>query len=208
MNSDIRIVGISGGSGSGKTTFARALAANVPSDSCALIFQDNYYIDQSARFDKDGGAVNFDHPDAIDFALLARQLAELKAGRPVEIPIYDFATHKRLQKTLPQDPRRLILLDGILIFHSEPVRALLDEMVFFDTPESLRYERRLHRDVRERGRTPEGVRAQFFKQVKPMHDLYVEPTKFFADTIVRDVGDYDWALQEFTEKYLQLIRAE
>jgi uridine kinase len=204
-NPNIRIIGVSGGSGSGKTTFARALAESLPADACALIFQDNYYIDQSARFDVDGGAVNFDHPDSIDFPLLAKHLAELKAGRPVEIPVYDFASHKRLARTISQAPRKLILLDGILIFHSEPVRAVLDELVFFDTPEALRFERRLDRDVKERGRTPEGVHAQFYKQVKPMHDLYVEPTKAFADTIVRDLGDYQWALREYTTKYQKLF---
>lgn len=206
MRAQTRIIGISGGSGSGKTTFARALAANLPIGSCALILQDNYYIDQSSHFDVDGGAVNFDHPDAIDFQLLAAQLAALKAARSVQIPIYDFASHKRLTQTLPQAPCRLVLLDGILIFHSEAVRALLDERIFFDTPETLRFDRRLARDVQERGRTPEGVTAQFYKQVKPMHDLFVEPTRAFADVVVRDTGDYETALREFTERYKGFLK--
>lgn len=201
MSLEIWIVGISGGSGSGKTTFAQALAANLPGGSCALLLQDNYYIDQSERFDVDGGAVNFDHPDAIDFPLLAAHLTELKAARSVELPIYDFASHKRLARTLLQPPRRLVLLDGILIFHSKAVRSLLDERIFFDAPESLRFDRRLARDVQERGRTVEGVTAQFYKQVKPMHDLFVEPTRRFADVVVRDTGDYEAALSEFTAKF-------
>ncbi len=202
----VHIVGISGGSGSGKTYFARALKARLPDASCALIFQDNYYIDQSARFDFDGGSVNFDHPDSLDFPLLARHLVRLKAGQDIEIPIYDFATHRRLEETLPLPPKRIILVDGILIFHPSEVRALFDELVFFDTPEHLRFSRRLERDVSERGRTPKGVEAQFLRHVKPMHDQFVEPGKACADRVIRDVGECDAALDQFTASYLKLIQ--
>jgi uridine kinase len=109
--SQVHLVGIAGGSGSGKTTFARALAQRLPREHCALLFQDSYYIDQSARFDFDGGSVNFDHPDSLDFALLAEHLRELKAGRPIQIPLYDFATHTRLKTTVPQAPKRIVLVD-------------------------------------------------------------------------------------------------
>lgn len=168
---------------------------------CEIVYQDNFYIDQSARFDRDGGSVNFDHPDSIDFDLLAKKLKELKSGEPTEIPIYDFATHKRQNKTLKVLPKKIIIVDGILIFHSEPVRQLFDDLVFFETSEYLRYARRLERDVKERGRTPEGVREQFEKQVKPMHDLYVEPSKKFAKTIVYDVGFFDQVLNMYCEKF-------
>ena len=205
MFSSVHLVGIAGGSGSGKTTFAHALAARMPEKDCALIFQDNYYIDQSARFDFDGGSVNFDHPDSLDFPLLAAHLTALKARTRIEIPIYDFSTHSRLKTTLPQAPKRIILVDGILIFHPESVRSLFDELVFFDTPEALRFQRRIERDVQERGRTPEGVKSQFMKQVKPMHDRFVEPTRRFADTVVRDLGEYASILEVFTAKYLRLL---
>jgi uridine kinase len=195
------LIGVAGGSGSGKTTFARALQERLGNDRCEIVYQDNFYIDQSHRFDHDGGAVNFDHPDAIDFELLAEKLRELKSGRDVEIPIYDFATHKRKRETLSVRATPIILVDGILIFHAREVFGLFDDRVYFDTPEDLRFQRRLDRDVKERGRTPEGVHAQFFKQVKPMHDQFVEPSKARALFVVSDLDGYDVALEEFARKY-------
>lgn len=190
------ILGIAGGSGSGKTYFARALHASLGDGVSSLIYQDNFYIDQSHRFDHDGGAVNFDHPDSLDFPLLARCLRTLKEGKPTRLPIYDFVSHTRSSETLEARPTPIIIVDGILIFHPEEVRSCFDRMIFFDTPESLRYERRLRRDVTERGRTPEGVRNQFLKQVKPMHDEFVDPTSIFAHKVVRDLGDYEVILRD------------
>jgi len=201
----IKIIGIAGGSGSGKTYFARELLKNIGDEQCSLIYQDNFYIDQSSRFDFDGGSVNFDHPSALDFDLLSEKLKSLKQGLTTEIPIYDFATHSRQKQTITQKPKKIILVDGILIFHPEYVRTLFDEMIFFDTPEELRFKRRLDRDVNERGRTPEGVHNQFFKQVKPMHDMFVEPSKEFADYIVKDFGDYHKVLETFTAKFKYLL---
>ncbi len=194
------LLGIAGGSGSGKTFFARALQQKLRPAFCEILYQDNFYKDQSRRFDTDGGAVNFDHPDAIDFTLLASCLASLRDGRPTEIPIYDFVTHSRSGSTLPIGPRPIVIVDGILIFHSEPVRSLFAERIFFDTPENIRYQRRLERDVKERGRTPEGVRAQYLNQVQPMHDAYVEPSRAFADTVVCDQGGFDAALESYYQK--------
>jgi len=194
------IVGVAGGSGSGKTYFARALHQRLGEDLCTIVYQDNFYIDQSARFDHDGGSVNFDHPDSLDFPLLGKHLGDLKRGRPVSIPIYDFSTHRRLKETLPVRPVPIILVDGILIFHPPDVRCHFDDTIFFDTPEDLRFRRRLERDVAERGRTPEGVHAQFFKQVKPMHDRFVDPSKAHARTIVRDVGDFDGVLDAYARR--------
>lgn len=195
------LIGVAGGSGSGKTYFARALQQALGTENCALVYQDNFYIDQSKRFDHDGGSVNFDHPDAIDFKLLSEQLTVLKQGYPVEIPIYDFATHSRKRETLSVEPLPVILVDGILIFHSEIVCDLFDDRVFFDTPEDLRFSRRLERDVKERGRTPEGVRNQFLKQVKPMHDQFVEPSKKKARAVVGDGGaSFADTLAEFVFK--------
>ncbi|NDF14396.1 uridine kinase [bacterium] len=189
------VLGIAGGSGSGKTYFARALQQAL-GDSASIIYQDNFYIDQSHRFDHDGGAVNFDHPDSLDFPLLASCLRTLKEGKPARLPIYDFVTHTRSEETLEALPTPVIIVDGILIFHPEEVRSCFDQMIFFDTPEALRFERRLRRDVSERGRTPEGVRNQFLKQVKPMHDEFVDPTSIHAQKVVRDLGEYDGILKE------------
>jgi len=193
------IIGISGGSGSGKTFFANQLAKSVEKtlgpSCCSVLLQDHYYRDQSQRFDHDGGAVNFDHPDAIDFELLTEHVRQLKSGLKVEVPIYDFATHKRLMKTNSMEVTPIILVDGILIFHPPRLREQFDDLIFFDTPEELRFSRRLERDTRERGRTPEGVHNQFYKQVKPMHDLFVEPAKHFANLIVKDQGECEGAVE-------------
>jgi len=183
------LLGVSGGSGSGKTYFSKALARKLTKthkdNICEIVYQDNFYIDQSQRFDHDGGSVNFDHPDSIDFSLLAAHLKILKSGRPTNIPMYDFATHKRKTQILPIKPKKIIIVEGILIFHAEVVRELFDDLIFFETPEELRFARRLERDVKKRGRTEAGVREQFYKQVKPMHDLFVEPSKIFAKTIIK-----------------------
>ena len=190
------IIGIAGGSGSGKTYFARALNEALGPGVSSIIYQDNFYIDQSHRFDHDGGSVNFDHPESLDFPLLSKCLSELRSGSPTRIPIYDFVTHTRSKETLGAEPTPIIIVDGILIFHPESVRSQFDRMIFFDTPESLRFERRLKRDVEERGRTPDGVRNQFLKQVKPMHDQFVDPTSIHAHSVVRDLGEYQGILRE------------
>jgi uridine kinase len=194
------IIGVSGGSGSGKTYFAKELQRLLGDTVCSIIYQDNYYIDQSHRFDGDGGSVNFDHPNSLDFDLLAEGLSHLKDGKSIEVPIYEFATHKRIDKTINCSPRKIILVDGILILDSAVVRAQLDEAIFFDTPEELRYQRRLDRDVKERGRTPEGVKKQFDLQVRPMHDQFVQPSKDHAQTVVCDLGEYSETLNDFLKR--------
>ncbi len=192
-------VGVAGGSGSGKTYFAQALRDKLNTLAgrtvCEILYQDSYYIDQSARFDFDGGSVNFDHPSSLDFDLLADHLAMLKAGKTIQVPRYDFVTHSRSKIADAMAPCQIILVDGILIYHPPRLRSLFDELVFFDTPEELRFERRLRRDVIERGRTEEGVRSQFAKQVKPMHDQFVEPTKAFAKSVIKEVSEFDAALE-------------
>jgi len=196
------IIGVAGGSGSGKTYFARELQRILGDKVCSILYQDNYYIDQSHRFDGDGGAVNFDHPSSLDFDLLAKGLASLKSGKSIEVPKYDFSSHKRLSTTITCEPKKIILVDGILILDSKVVRAQLDEAIFFDTPEDLRYQRRLDRDVHERGRTPEGVKKQFDLQVRPMHDQFVQPSSIHAQTVVRDLNEYSEALKLFSKKLM------
>jgi uridine kinase len=194
------ILGVAGGSGSGKTYFAQALKSAL-GEEATIVYQDNFYHDQSAKFDHDGGSVNFDHPESLELTLLAQSLKSLKMGHPTHIPVYDFKTHSRKKETLLISPTKIIIVDGILIFQPDFLRKEFDEMIFFDTPEKLRYERRLQRDVKERGRTPDGVEAQFFGQVKPMHDEFVEPSKHFAHTIIKDLGDY----QEYFDLYLKKL---
>ncbi len=190
------LFGVAGGSGSGKTYFAQAVRQALGKELCTTILQDSFYIDQSAKFDRDGGAVNFDHPDSIDFQLLAQCLKAFKGGNSFEVPIYDFATHKRLPRKTKVEPKPIVIVDGILLLHFPEVRELFDDTVYFDTPEDLRFKRRMDRDVRERGRTARGVTAQFQNQVKPMHDQFVEPSKLFAKKIIKDEGKFDGLLSE------------
>lgn len=182
--SSILVIGVTGGSGSGKTTFARMLQANLGDQFCGLLHQDSYYRDMHEYFDRDGGRVNFDHPDSVEFELLVRHIKDLKAGFDIEVPIYDFTTHTRQFETKPFPCRPVLILDGILLLTQTELRPLLDFAFFVDTQEDLRFQRRLQRDVRERGRTPEGVREQFFNHVKPMHDLFVDPSRKFADRMI------------------------
>jgi uridine kinase len=180
---NVFILGVAGGSGSGKTFFAETLAKKLGPEVAFVLYQDNYYIDQSNKFDHDGGSVNFDHPNALDFDLMASQLDDLKNGFDIEIPLYDFATHTRLEQTKYQSAKKVVIIDGILILTQPKILELCDETIFIETPEEIRFERRLNRDVIERGRTPEGVTTQFKAQVKPMHDMFVEPSKLNANHV-------------------------
>jgi uridine kinase len=203
------VIGVAGGSGSGKTYFAKALKDKLNGFAgrqvCEILYQDSYYFDQSSRFDFDGGSVNFDHPSSLDFELLADHLEQLKSGFTVEVPRYDFVTHARLPVRDCMAVHRIVLVDGILIFHPQRLRGLFDDLIFFDTPEQLRFERRLRRDVVERGRTEEGVKSQFVNQVKPMHDQFVEPTKVFAKHIVKEVSEFGSALNQYFENLKHAI---
>jgi uridine kinase len=183
MNSKIKIIAVAGGSGSGKTYFARELTKRLGDQKSFVLYQDSYYKDQSDKFDFDGGSVNFDHPKSIDFELLSEHIGKLKNGKPINIPHYDFATHSRINSNHFQQAKPVIIVDGILILSQAKLRNLFDFSIFVHTPESTRYERRLSRDVKERGRTPAGVKKQFDNQVKPMHDKFVEPSKEFASLI-------------------------
>lgn len=177
------IIGVTGGSGSGKTTFARKLASALNHAKVSTLAQDNYYIDQSHRFDGDGGSVNFDHPSALDFDLMALHVSVLAQGKSIQVPHYDFATHKRLEETTTLEPTDFLIVDGTMILTHYGLRTQLNHAVFISIPEEVRFQRRLDRDVRERGRTADGVHKQFFTQVKPMHDLFVEPQSQHAHFI-------------------------
>lgn len=184
------IIGISGGSGSGKTTFAHQLQSYLGEDTCGLLLQDAYYFDQSRIFSGDG-SINYDHPSAIDFSLMALHLEILKQGNDIKVPQYCFKSHKRLNTTTDFKSKPIIITDGILILSQPRVREVLDSSVFIDTPEDVRFQRRLTRDVNERGRTEEGVRLQFAETVKPMHDQFVEPSKKFAKVVYSGVDSFE-----------------
>jgi uridine kinase len=179
----VKIIGVAGGSGSGKTTLAENLLNYFGASRAAILFQDAYYIDRSHEF-KGDGSLNFDHPDAIDWKLLQQHLQALHAGKSIQVPVYDFIHHKRQPDVITFQPREYIIVDGILIFVHDYIRRLFDIRLFVEASEAVRYERRLQRDVEERGRTPEGVQIQFERTVRPMHDLFVEPSRIHAHKII------------------------
>ena len=197
-------LGIAGGSGSGKTTLAHRIHEFFGEEDSQIISQDNYYRDQSDKFDFDGGSVNFDHPAAIDFELLVEQMAHLIKGNPIQCPIYDFATHKRLKNTIEINPKKVIILDGILIFTHQNLLNLFHHKIFTDCEENLRYQRRLKRDIEQRGRTESGVYKQFYEQVKPMHDEFVQPSSRHADEIINQ-NTFDQSCSDWIERIKNLI---
>ncbi len=182
------IIGICGGTGSGKTTVANRILESVSRDEVIFLQQDSYYrnLDQMPLDYR--RKVNFDHPDAIDNELLVGHLRELKAGRAVELPVYDFKSHTRRPETLRTEPRPIIIIEGILVFNEERLRDEMDLKVFVDTPDDIRFIRRLRRDVAERGRTAESVIEQYLATVRPMHMQFVEPSKRHADVIIPEGG--------------------
>jgi uridine kinase len=182
------IIGISGGTGSGKTTVANRILESVSANEVVFIQQDLYYRDLKDMPLDYRNAANFDHPDAVDNELLINHLKKLNAGEPVELPIYDFKTHSRLPATTRVEPKPIVIVEGILIF-AEP--RLLEQMsmkIFVDTPDDLRFIRRLRRDIAERGRTLDSVIDQYIATVRPMHMQFVEPSKRFADVIIPEGG--------------------
>jgi uridine kinase len=183
------LIGIAGGTGSGKSTVARKIADGLPADSVAVIDHDSYYRDRSDLSYQARSHLNFDHPDALDNDLLVQHLEALRAGRGVDVPIYDFKTHARLAERRRVEPPRILIVEGILVFVEERVRNLLDVKVFVDTDADIRVFRRVRRDLEQRGRTFQQVREQYYATVRPMHLQFVEPSKRWADLIVPEGGD-------------------
>ena len=178
------VVGIAGGSGSGKTTVARKLAAGLGPERVALVEQDAYYGDAAHLPPTERAARNYDHPDAIDAPLLAAHLRALKAGQAIEAPVYDFVRHARQPETRRIEPRSCVVVEGILVLAMEAVREALDLRLYVETDADIRFIRRLRRDVEERGRSVESVVAQWEATVRPMHLEFVEPSKRHADLII------------------------
>lgn len=178
------IIGICGGTGSGKTTLARKIIETVGRENVVLVEQDSYYRNLGDMPLDERRLANFDHPDSIDSELLMNHLKRLKSGDSIEMPIYDFKTHTRSLETEHIKPKPAIIVEGILIFSESRILELLDVRVFVDTPDDVRFIRRLQRDISERGRTVESVVAQYFATVRPMHLEFVEPSKRHADIII------------------------
>lgn len=178
-----KAVGISGGSCSGKSTLTHKIFEQLGPEQCVILPQDDYFFGLGDAPQGKGGP-NFDHPDGVDFEQMCAQLARLKSGQAIDRPLYDFPTHMPKTETERTEPRPVILIDGILILQHQPLRDLLDLSIFVECDSETRFARRLERDVRERGRTPQSVHEQFANQVGPMHDLYVEPSKRHADIVV------------------------
>jgi uridine kinase len=198
-------LGVAGGTGSGKTSVARAILDEVGRERIAFLAQDSYYSDIEWRSDAQLLHHNFDHPDALDNALLVEHLRALKAGEPVEVPIYDFVRHVRTDETVRAESRPVILLEGILLFVEPELRELLDLKVYVDTAADIRLMRRVHRDIEERGRTVDDVFRQYTDTVRPMHLEFVEPSKRWADVIVPQGASNRVALEMVIARVEQLL---
>ncbi len=189
------LVGIAGGTSSGKTSLATKIRERVGEDRCLLIAQDSYYKDGSTLSPAAQASINYDHPDAFDTSLLVEDLRDLKAGRPVPCLTYDHATYSR--RVLPDalTPKPVVLLEGILILAEEPLRRLMDIKLFIDTDADVRILRRLERDIMDRGRTFQSVTRQYLGSVRPMHLEFVEPSKRYADLIIPEGAENEVALE-------------
>jgi uridine kinase len=191
---DPLVIAIAGGSGSGKTTVAQEILQRVGPDRIAFLQHDSYYKDLSGLPPTQRAEVNFDHPNSLETELLTEHIAALRDGKSVEVPIYDFSTHSRTDKTYTVQPRSVILVEGILIFTEASLRDMFDVKIFVDTDSDLRFIRRLERDIAERGRTTESVVKQYQLTVRPMHLEFVEPSKRYADIIIPEGGHNTAAL--------------
>jgi uridine kinase len=181
-------IGIAGGTGSGKTTVARAILDRVGADHIAIIPHDAYYKDLTALAPGLRAQINFDHPDSLDTPLLIDHLRQIRAGQSIDLPVYDFKTHNRTPQTIRIDPKSVVMVEGILIFMEPVLRELLDIKIFVDTDADIRFIRRLQRDIAERGRSSESVIRQYLETVRPMHLEFVEPSKRYADVIIPEGG--------------------
>lgn len=182
------IIGISGGTGSGKTTVARRILEDVSDAEVIYLQQDSYYRNLGDMPIELRHQINFDHPDALDNELFINHIKALRAGEPIAMPVYDFTTHTRQVETINIAPKPILIVEGILIFVDPVLRELMDIKIFVDTPDDVRFIRRLRRDVNERGRSVESVINQYLGTVRPMHQQFVEPSKRHADVIIPEGG--------------------
>ncbi len=202
------ICGIAGGANAGKTTIVNALKESFKAEekSLAILPLDSYNRDHSDLSLEDRAKINFDHPDAFEHDLYLKHLSLLKQGKPVDIPVYDFATHSRTTEVERIEPAELIIGEGHLLFVIPEVVREFDARIFISAPEELRLKRRLERDVRERGRTPESIRTQFATTVSPMHDKYIEPSSSLADLILEGAAPIEESLEKILEFFDEISR--
>ncbi|MBR6088688.1 MAG: uridine kinase [Anaerolineaceae bacterium] len=194
------VIGIAGGTGSGKTTFSRELVATLMTNKIVYLSHDSYYRDQSNLSFAERVKTNYDHPDSLETDLMIKHIEKLRNYEPVDIPIYDFVEHTRSKETEHIEPQSVILIEGILIFAVKELRDLMDMKIFVDTDADIRFMRRLQRDIEERGRSVRSVCDQYLNVVRPMHDAFVEPSKRYADIIVPHGGRNKAALDMVATK--------
>ena len=182
------VVGVAGGTGSGKSTIAQRIVEALGPEVVLVLQHDNYYRDRPQISYDERGTLNFDHPDALETSLLVRHLEALRRGEAIEVPAYDFTTHRRLAETTRAEPTAIVVVEGILVFAEPALRALLDLKLFVDTPSDIRAFRRIRRDLEHRGRDFTSIRDQYYATVRPMHLQFVEPSKAYADLIIPEGG--------------------
>ncbi|MFG0213210.1 uridine kinase [Brevibacillus porteri] len=199
------LIGVAGGSGSGKTTVAKELYRQFQNDSVTMIEQDSYYKDQSHLSPEERALTNYDHPFAFDNDLLLAHLQELLQGKAIQKPIYDFKEHNRKPEQIQVDPKDVIILEGMLILEDERIRDLMDIKVFVDTDADVRIVRRIVRDIEERGRSLDSVVTQYLNVVRPMHLQFIEPTKRYADVIMPEGGYNRVALDLLSTKISNIL---
>ena len=199
------IIGVTGGSGSGKTSVSRAIFNNFPDHSIMMLEQDSYYKDQSHLSFEERLNTNYDHPFAFDNDLLIQHVGDLLNYKAIEKPVYDYVAHTRSQATIIQEPKEVIILEGILILEDERLRDLMDIKVYVDTDDDIRIIRRIKRDMEERGRTLDSVIEQYLTVVKPMYHQFIEPTKRYADIIVPEGGENHVAINLITTKVASFL---
>ena len=187
MENNILVIGIAGGTGSGKTTLMKNIVSRFEGD-VTVLSHDNYYKRHDDLLYEERAQLNYDEPDALETDLMAAHLEALRRGEAIDCPVYDFTVHNRSRETVLIQPRKVIIVEGILIFENESLRNLMDIRIFVDTDADVRLCRRIQRDVTKRGRTLESVLSQYQQTVKPMHEKYVEPSKKFADIVVPEGG--------------------
>ncbi len=202
------LIGITGGTGSGKSTVARAIYESLPKNNIVIIEQDCYYKDQSHLTEEERAKTNYDHPLAFDTDLLISHLKDLLNNKPIDKPLYDFTVHNRMKETVRVEPKEIIILEGILVLDSPEIRNMLDIKIYVDTDADIRIIRRIQRDMKERGRTLESIIKQYTEVVKPMHYQFVEPTKRYADIIIPEGGYNKVAIDIVVTKIMSILQAK
>ena len=202
------IIGVTGGSASGKTSVSQAILTMFKDENISMIEHDSYYKDQSQLTFEERTKTNYDHPLAFDTDYLIAQLKELQNGRAVDIPTYDYANHTRSEKTYRQEPVDVLIVEGILVLENEKLRNLMDIKVFVDTDDDVRILRRIRRDIEERGRTLDSVITQYMDAVKPMYHQFIEPTKRYADVIIPEGVSNTVGVDILTTKIASILHGE